>query len=99
MNFPQQKSLRQEQIDVNFRCDTTSEICNSAASCGCRNACDPILHMDGTVTTCSSTGGTTTSNLKINDAKRDKISHNQTNTAFTSDENTFDRAFRNNGMK
>ena len=99
MTPPQHKSQRQEQIDINFKCDTTSEL-HSATSCGCRSACEPILNMDGTITTCSSTGETA-NHFRLQDSRNNRNTssvNDQTNTAFTHDDNTFDRAFRNHGM-
>ena len=95
MVSPSNNLQRQEEIDVNYRRDTTSELLSSA-SCGCRSACEPILNMDGTVTTCSSTAGIG-NNFRRDDNISERRNNNQTNTAFTNDENNFEQAYRNHG--
>ena len=95
------KPQRQEQIDINFKCETTAE-CHSAALCGCKSACEPILNMDGTiVTTCSSRGEETANHFRLNSVTSNNrpksLNMEQTNTGFANDENTFDRALRAHG--
>ena len=90
------KPQRQEQIDINFKCETTSELC------GCKSACEPILNRDGTVmTTCSSRGDETANHFRLNSVTSNNrptsLNMEQTNTGFSNDENTFDRAFRSHG--
>ena len=90
------KPQRQEQIDINFKCETTSEL---HSACGCKSACEPILNMDGTVTTCSSIRGEAANNLRLSSVRnsRPNSQMEQTNTGFSNDENTFDRAFKSHG--
>ena len=95
MASPSHTPQRQEQIDVNYRRDTNSELLSSA-SCGRRSACEPILNMDGTITTWSSNAGTG-DNFRRNNNNIERRNHNQTNTAFTNDENNFEQAYRNHG--
>ena len=97
------KPQRQEQIDINFKCETTcTSDLHSAALCGCKSACEPILNMDGTiVTTCSSRGEETANHFRLNSVTSNNrpksMNMDQTNTGFANDENTFDRAFRSHG--
>ena len=95
MESPSPNPQRQEQIDVHFRRDTTSELLSSV-SCGCPIACAPILNMDGTITTCPSTGGTM-DNFRRNNHLCEERNGNQTNTAFTNDENNFEYVHKNHG--
>ena len=92
------KPQRQEQIDINFKCETTSEL-HSATSCGCKSACEPILNMDGTVTTCSSIRGEAANHFRLSSVRNSRPNSllEQTNTGFSNDENTFDRAFKSHG--
>ena len=101
MVSPSHKSQRPEQIDIdlsiNLPCSANrrNELFSSG-SCGCRSACEPILNIDGTITTCSSRNGTV-DNFRTNDDNSKRRNHNQTNTAFIIDEHNFEPVARNHG--